>query len=73
MHNKRRYNAWTQQMMIDMRASLEDAANNDGVKGAIMTGAGDYYCAYAIASSIGIGHRAAHLLWAWAIGQRCCM
>ncbi len=45
MNMPRRYNGWTYEMMRDLRAALEEAAQDDDTKVLILTGADPYYCA----------------------------
>jgi len=45
LHRPERLNALTPQMRVDVRAALEDAAADEGVRAIILTGAGRGFCA----------------------------
>ena len=44
-NQEKKLNAWTMPLMKEMFAALQDAATSDEVKGAVVTGSGNYYSA----------------------------
>lgn len=45
MNHPRRLNGWTKEMLAALEDAMRWAADDDDVKGLILTGTGDYYCA----------------------------
>lgn len=43
-NNPRRKNAWSGEMLREVRKSLDDAKHDAGIKAVVLTGTGDYYC-----------------------------
>jgi len=57
MNNPRKLNGWTMAMMAALRQALGEAAEDEGTRAVILTGADPYYCAGVnLSSTIELGH-----------------
>lgn len=45
MNNPKRYNAWTEKMMLALQGALDDAAEDNTTRVVVLTGTDPYYCA----------------------------